>query len=162
MQYCQNVLLYSFLISLLLRSCRCILMYGDGPLLPNCMGGDGLDLRSRPPAPWRYPPHRSDVEVRCRLRMNSRTADMAYRTARPILIKRGPVPLRRDLANHEMENPSSLATCAGCSRGSISFDFAGALMAHLLSLVMDQRWLRGFRKNNARYRQIIREDRDRP
>src|SRR3979411_1502943 len=77
--------------------------------------------------------HRSLVELRCRLRMYSRTADIAYRTARPILMNRGPVPFRRDLANQECETPRSLATCAGCSRGSISFVFPGAFMAHLLS-----------------------------
>src|SRR5258705_8855492 len=77
--------------------------------------------------------HRSLVELRCRLRMYSRTADIAYRTARPILMNRGPVPLSRDLANQDDETPRSLATWAECSRGSISFVFAGALMAHLLS-----------------------------
>jgi hypothetical protein len=61
--------------------------------------------------------HRSLVELRCRLRMYSRTADIAYRTARPILMNRGPVPFRRDLANQECDTPRSLATCAGCSRG---------------------------------------------
>src|SRR5438067_285113 len=72
--------------------------------------------------------HRSLVDCRCRLRMYSRTADIPYRTARPILMKRGPVPLSRDLASHESDTPNSLATCAGCSRGSISFVFAGAFM----------------------------------
>src|SRR6266436_6408897 len=79
------------------------------------------------------------VEVRCLLRMYWRTADMAYLTARPILMKRGPVPLSRDLASQERETPSSLATCAGCSRGSMSFVFAGAIMARLLSC--PSRWM---------------------
>src|SRR5260370_14293795 len=74
------------------------------------------------------------VEMRCRLRMYSRTADMAYRTARPTLMKRGPVPFRRDLANHDGETARSLATCAGCSRGSSSLVLAGAPMAPLLFL----------------------------
>src|ERR1700704_4951505 len=81
--------------------------------------------------------HRSLVELRCRLRMYSRTADIAYRTARPILMNRGPVPLSRDLANQDEETPSNLATWAECSRGSISLVFAGALMAHLLSCHRD-------------------------
>jgi hypothetical protein len=53
------------------------------------------------------------VEMRCRLRMYSRTADMAYRTARPTLMKRGPVPFRRDLANHDGETARSLAALRG-------------------------------------------------
>src|SRR5262245_50281263 len=77
--------------------------------------------------------HRSLVELRCRLRMYSRTADIAYRTARPILMNRGPVPVSRDLANQDSDTPSSLATWVGWRRGSISLVFAGALMAHLLS-----------------------------
>src|SRR3954465_8086829 len=63
--------------------------------------------------------HRSLVELRCRLKMYSRRADIAYRTERPILINRGPLPFRRDLANQECDTPRSLATCAGCSRESI-------------------------------------------
>src|SRR5260370_20653191 len=102
--------------------------------------------------------HRSLVELRCRLRMYSRTADIAYRTARPILMNRGPVPFSRDLANQDDETPRSLATWAECSRGSISFVLAGELMAHLLSLLeMDRICPRGVRKNNARYRQIIQK-----
>src|ERR1700720_4611826 len=112
-----------------------------------------MDLYSRAPAKTRrqlcaprvlprgdyHDDHRSLVELRCRLRMYSRTVDMAYRTARPILMKRGPVPLSRDLANQDDETPSSLATWAECSRGSISLVFAGAFMAHLLSLLeMDE------------------------
>src|SRR5205823_390203 len=69
-----------------------------------------------------------------RLKMDSRTAEKAYRTARPILMKRGPVPLSRALASQEMETPSSLATWAGCSRGSISFVFAGPFIVHFLFL----------------------------
>src|SRR5258708_19904287 len=91
--------------------------------------------------------------------MYSCTADIAYRTARPIFTKRGPVPFIRDLANHDSDMPRSLATCAGCSRGSISFGLAGALMAHLLScLEMDRRCLRGFPKKSAFYPQILREE----
>jgi hypothetical protein len=79
--------------------------------------------------PARYVRPYSRAELRCRLRMNSRTPDWAQRTARPILMKRGPVPCSRDLASQEDETPRSFATCAGCSRGSISFVFAGALFA---------------------------------
>src|SRR3984893_2400206 len=93
-------------------------------------------LATAPTLIFLYP---SAVEVRCRLRMKSRTADRAYRTARPILMKRGPVPLSRDVGNQDDETPSSLATWAECSRGSISLVFAGAFMAHLLSLLeMDE------------------------
>src|SRR5258707_8980147 len=99
------------------------------------------------------------VDTRWWLLMYSCTADIAYRTARPIFTKRGPVPFIRDLANHDSDMPRSLATCAGCSRGSISFGLAGALMAHLLScLEMDRRCLRGFRKKSSFNRQILREE----
>src|SRR6266568_991886 len=81
----------------------------------------------------RHDDHRSLVELRCRLRMYSRTADVAYRTARPILVKRGPSPSMRALASQDSDTLSSLATWAECSRGSISFVFAVELMAHLLS-----------------------------
>src|SRR5436190_24110117 len=88
----------------------------------------------------RHDDHRSLVELRCRLRMYSRTADVAYRTARPILVKRGPSPSMRALASQDSDTLSSLATWAECSRGSISFVFAVELMAHLLSLLeMDRR-----------------------
>src|SRR5258708_3079760 len=63
------------------------------------------------------------------LLMYSCPADIAYRTARPIFTKRGPVPFIRDLANHDNDTPRSLATCTGCSRGSSSLVFAGAPMA---------------------------------
>src|ERR1700730_2655085 len=110
-------------------------------------------LATAPTLIFLYP---SAVEVRCRLRMKSRTADWAYRTARPILMKRGPVPLSRDLASQDDDTPRSLATCTGCSRGSSSLVLAGALMAHLLScLEMDRRCLRGFRKKTALYGQIL-------
>src|SRR5260370_38400397 len=69
--------------------------------------------------------HPSAVELRCRLRVKSRTPDCAYRTARPILRKRGPGPVSRDLASHDDETPGSFATCAGVSRGSILLGFAG-------------------------------------
>src|SRR5580765_6207334 len=77
------------------------------------------------------------VDTRCRLRMNSRTADWAYRTARPILMKRGPVPLSRDLASQDDDTASSLATCTGCSSGSISLFSAAALTPHLLFIAED-------------------------
>src|SRR5260370_5917708 len=98
--------------------------------------------------------HPSAVELRCRLRMKSRTPDCAYRTARPILMKRGPVPLSRALASHDDETPSSFATCAGCSRGSISLVLAGGLMAPLPScLGIDRRCLPGVREKSALLRQ---------
>src|SRR3977135_4159875 len=78
--------------------------------------------------------HRSLVELRCRLMMYSRTADIAYRPARPILMNRGPVPFSRDLASQEWETPSSLATWAGCNRGSTSLGFVWAIMAPLLPI----------------------------
>src|SRR5260221_704377 len=95
------------------------------------------------------------VDTRWWLLMYSCTADIAYRTARPIFTKRGPVPFIRDLANHDNDTPRSLATCTGCSRGSSSLVFAGAPMAHLLScLEMDRRCVWVFRKKSAVLRQI--------
>src|SRR5262245_57972957 len=101
------------------------------------------------------------VDRRWRLLMYSCTADRAYRTARPIFTKRGPVPFIRDLANQDKDTPRSLATCTGCSRGSGSLVLAGVLMTHLLScLEMDRRCLRAFRKKSASYRQIPHEGLD--
>src|SRR5204863_4290191 len=132
---------YVFLIFVLLHSYWCILMYRDGRLLPALRAPGRLDFETDARTL-----HLSEVELRCRLRRNSRTADWAYRTARPILMKRGPVPLSRDLASQEIETPSSLATCAVCRSVSISL-VLGELMAHLLSLLeMDRRCLRSFRK----------------
>jgi hypothetical protein len=49
-----------------------------------------LSLPSRPGvALTDHDDHRSLVELRCWLRMYSRAADIAYRTARPILMNRG-------------------------------------------------------------------------
>src|SRR5260370_35496314 len=95
------------------------------------------------------------VDTRWWLFVSSCTADIGYRTARPIFTKRGPVPFIRDLANHDNDTPRSLATCTGCSRGSSSLVFAGAPMAHLLScLEMDRRCVWVFRKKSAVLRQI--------
>jgi hypothetical protein len=67
------------------------------------------------------------------------------------------VPLSRDLASQERETLSRSATWAGCSKGSISLFFAGALMAHLLRVIrMDARCRRGFRKMSVFLRQIGR------
>jgi hypothetical protein len=63
-------------------------------------------------------------------------------------MKRGPVPLSLDFASQDDDTPSSLATCTGCRRGSISLVLAGAC------LEMDQRCLRGSRKKSVAYRQI--------
>src|SRR5215831_12356998 len=88
---------------------------------------------ARPPAARRghHGDHRSLVELRCRLLMYSSTADRAYRTARPIFTKRGPVPVILDFASQDNDTPRTLATCAGWSRGSISLVFAGAPLAGL-------------------------------
>jgi hypothetical protein len=72
-------------------------MYYDGPLLLACLRQGRLSFGSATSFSA-IRTYTSAVELRCRLRINSRTADMAYRTARPILMKRGPVPLSRDLA----------------------------------------------------------------
>jgi hypothetical protein len=72
--------------------------------------------------------HSSLVELRCRLLMNSRTAAKLYRTARPNLVKRGPVPFILAFANHDVDKPSSLATWSGWSIGSISFVFAALII----------------------------------
>jgi hypothetical protein len=47
--------------------------------------------------PGDHDDHRTLVELCCRFRMYSCTTDIAYRTARQILTKRGPVPLSWDL-----------------------------------------------------------------
>jgi hypothetical protein len=49
-----------------------------------------------------------------------RIAELERDLRRPILVNRGPVPLRRDLANHDGETARSLATWAGCNRGGLS------------------------------------------
>src|SRR5262245_27066229 len=135
-------------------------MYRDGPLfrpycqqLKTCSGAFAEQFSAPVPQVANYC---SLVDRRCRLSRNSRTAEWAYRTARPILMKRGPVPLSRDLASQEIETPSSLATCAVCNRGSISLAL-GELMAHLLRC---WRWTEasheGFRKKSDFLRQIPR------
>src|SRR5262245_44962214 len=119
-KYCANILLQAFLILVLLRSCRVILMYSNGPVFPGInIKGEVNWLAGRSAVMIRAD-HRSLVELRWRLRMYSRTAEWAYRTARPILMKRGPVPFSLDLASQDEDTLSTLATCAGCSRGSIS------------------------------------------
>src|SRR5262245_49846048 len=60
--------------------------------------------------------------------MKSRTADSAYRTARPTFTNRGPVPDNLDFANHAWLTFRSLATSAGWSSGSRVPGFVGAFI----------------------------------
>jgi len=65
------------------------------------------------------------VEHRVRLSINSSKALSGYRTERPILTYRGPVPESLDLASQETDTFSILAASLGCRRGSTVLGFAG-------------------------------------
>jgi hypothetical protein len=55
-------------------------------------------------------------------------------------MRRGPVPVSRDLVSQDGETPRSLATLTGCNRTSSSFDFELGLIGHLA--LSSYRWTR--------------------